>query len=92
MSKPVHTDFELGMNVVYKDGKGNNKAMVYEGETNDRKHIIHLKNSTKLNVANSHLVFIQQMDMGNIPSTPLDYCKEVGTGLTKEEAQRLSRP
>ena len=32
------------------------------------------------------------MDMVNIPSTPLDYCEEVGQDLSKEEAQRLARP
>jgi len=32
------------------------------------------------------------MGMHNIPSTPLEYCKEVGFRLTKEEAQRLARP
>ncbi|KAL7549579.1 hypothetical protein ACHAWF_012836, partial [Thalassiosira exigua] len=30
--------------------------------------------------------------MSNIPATPLDYCKEVGKSLSKEDAQRLARP
>jgi hypothetical protein len=28
----------------------------------------------------------------NIPKTPLDYCKEVGTGISKQEAEALARP
>ncbi|KAL7550148.1 hypothetical protein ACHAWF_013389 [Thalassiosira exigua] len=32
------------------------------------------------------------MSMSNIPSTLLDYCKEVGKRLTNEEPQRLARP
>ncbi len=79
------------MDLFYKDGKGNNEAVVYEGETTYGNHIIRRKDGTKLNVSNSHLAFIHQMDIGNIPATPLDYCREVGKGLTKEEAQRLPR-
>jgi hypothetical protein len=30
--------------------------------------------------------------LGNIPRTPLDYCKEVGKGITKEEAGNLAQP
>jgi len=80
------------MNLLYKDGQGNNEAVVYEGDTLNGKHIVRRKDGTKLHVHSCHLAFLNQMDMGNIPSTPLDYCKEVGQGLTKEDAQRLARP
>ena len=30
---PQNSYYELGMNLVYKDGKGNNEAVVYEGES-----------------------------------------------------------
>ena len=55
-------------------------------------HTVRTKDGTKLPVKASHLTFLNQMDMGNIPSTPLDYCREVGTGITCEEARRLVRP
>ena len=33
--KPSQNEFVLGMDLVYKDGKGNNKAVVYEGASAD---------------------------------------------------------
>ena len=90
---PRNSDFELGMNLVYKDGKGNSEAVVYEGESaNGLNHIIRRKDGTKLLVPDSNLELLHQMSLSNLPQTPLDYCREVGKGLTKEEAQRLARP
>ena len=43
-------------------------------------------------VHDSNLTFLRQIGMGNIPPTLLDYCKEVGVGITQEEAQRLACP
>ena len=81
------------MNLDYKDGKGNNEAVVYEGESaNGLLHIIRRKTGAKLVVPDSNLEHLHQISLSNLPSTPLDYCKEVGKGLTKEEAQRLARP
>ena len=38
---PQNSDYELGMNLVYKDGKGNNEAVVYNGESaNGLNHIV----------------------------------------------------
>jgi len=87
------TDFELGMSLVYKDGEGNNEAVVYEGASPDgMTHTIRKKDGTKIAVHDSNLQFLLQPDLSNLPSTPLDYCKEVGKGLSLEEAQRLARP
>ena len=90
---PPKNNCELGMNLVYKDGQGNNEAVVYEGASADGlSHTIRRANGTRLSVPDSNLAFLQQMGMHNIPSTPLEYCKKVGVRLTKEEAQRLAHP
>ena len=81
------------MNLVYKDGKGNNEAVVYEGESaNGLNHTIRWNDRPKLLVSDSNLEHLHQMSLSNPPQTPLDYCREVGKGLTKEEAKRLSGP
>ena len=46
----------------------------------------------RLNVHDAHLRLTLQADLSNIPRTPLDYCKEVGKGISKEEAEILARP
>jgi hypothetical protein len=58
----------------------------------DLHHTIRRKDGTKLNVHDFHLRIKHQPDLSNIPSTPLDYCKEVGRGITREEAEQLARP
>ncbi len=55
-------------------------------------HTICQKDGTKLNVHDFHFQIKHQPDLSNIPSTPLDYCKEVGRGITREEAEQLARP
>ena len=81
-SHKSQSSFEVGMNLVLKDGAGNTVSVVYEGVAADGlAHTVRTKDSTTLSVQASHLAFLNQMDMGNIPSTPLDYCREVGTGI-----------
>jgi len=81
------------MNLVYNDSQGTNEAVVYKGASADGlSHTIGHNNDTRLSVPDNNLTFLQQMGMHNIPSTPLEYCKEVGVGLSKEEAQRLAHP
>ncbi len=85
--------FQLGMSLLYKDGKGNNKAVVYEGASPDgRSHTVRLKDGSKVITPDSHLRLHDQPDLSNIPSTPLDYCKEIGVGLSREEVQELAYP
>ena len=81
------------MNLVYRDGKGNNEAVVYEGASvNGLVHTIRLANGTKLAVHNSNLQILDQPKFSNIPKTPLEYRNEVGKGLSLTEAQALARP
>lgn len=85
--------FSLGMSLSYYDGQGNAEMVVYEGASPDgMTHIVWRKDGSKLQVHDSYLRLKLQPDLSNLPSTPLDYCKEVGTGLTLEEAQALARP
>ena len=86
-------EFQLGMDLVYRDGKGNNEAVVYEGASADGlSHTIRLANGTKLAVHDSNLQLLDQPDFSNIPKTPLEYRNEIGKGLSLTEAQALARP
>ena len=86
-------DFKLGMDLVYRDGKGNNATVVYEGASSDTlTHTVRLENGTRIDVHDSNLQLLDQPDFSNIPTTPLDYRNEVGHGLSLEEAQALARP
>ena len=55
-------------------------------------HTIRRQDGTHLNVHDPHFRLKVQADLINIPQTPLDYCKEVGKGIMKEEAKALARP
>jgi hypothetical protein len=81
------------MNIIFKDGTGKSKHVVYKGATaSGRKHVIGRINSSQSNIDQSHLSVIKQIEFENIPQTPLDYCKEVGIGITQEQAQQLACP
>ena len=87
------TKFKLGASLLFKDGKGENELVVYEGATLDDKfHTICKADGTKIVTPESHLRIMSQPDLSNIPTTPLDYCKEVKLGISKEEAQALAYP
>ncbi|KAL7535272.1 hypothetical protein ACHAWF_005115 [Thalassiosira exigua] len=91
--KPNGSDFELGQSIVYNDCSGNIEAVVYERACgNGTNHTISHKDGHKSAVHDHHPTHQHQMIMSNIPSTLLDYCKEVGKSLIKEEAQCLARP
>ena len=49
-------------------------------------------NESRIVTQASHVSFLDQPDFSNVPSTPFDYCKEAGTGISKEEAQKLAYP
>ncbi len=81
------------MNIIFKDGTRKSKHVVYEGSTgNGLKHVIRCIDGSWSNVDQSYLSFTNQIGFENIPQTPLDYCKEVGIGITQEQAQRLACP
>jgi hypothetical protein len=73
-------EFKLGMNIIFKDGTGKSEHVVNEGATANGR------------VDQSHLSFTNQIGFENIPQTPLNYSKEVGIGITQEQAQRLACP
>jgi predicted heme/steroid binding protein len=76
------------MSLSFYDGSGNPKIVVYEGVMPDGStHTVCWKDGTCLNVHDAHLRLKMQVDLSNIPKTLLDYCKEVGEGITKEEAE-----
>jgi hypothetical protein len=81
------------MNIIFKDGTGKSKHVVYKGATvSGLKQIIRRIDGSQSNVDQSHLSLINQIGFKNIPQTPLNYCKEVGICITQEQAQGLSCP
>jgi hypothetical protein len=81
------------MNIIFKDGTGISKHDVYEEATaNGLKHIIRHIDGSQSNIDQSHLSSTNQIGLENISPTPLDYCKEVGIGITQEQAQQLACP
>lgn len=86
-------DYEMGMNLVYNDGKGSCESVVYEGAApSGTQHVVRRKDGSKIFVYDVHLSFQSQANLTNLPSTPLDYCKEVRESLSKEEATKLAYP
>ncbi len=62
--------------------------LFYKGPTvNELKHIIRHIDGSQCNIDQSHLSFTNQIGFANIPQTPLNFCKEVGIGITQEQAQ-----
>ena len=99
-SKPASTSddhpkqsFELGLSLSYFDGNGKAEMVVYEGASPDgMSHTIRHKDGTKLIVHDLHLRLKLQTALSNIPLYPLEFSRELGKGITTEEAQALSRP
>ena len=88
------TDFEPGMELIYKDGAGMNLPVVYEGaESNGLIHRIRFDDGHTESVDASHLQLLHQPDLTNIPSTPMDYQREVSEDfISRADAIRLARP
>ena len=85
--------FELGTSLSFYDGHGTSEVVVNEGVMpDDLTHTIRRQDGTRLQVHDAHLCLKLQADLSNIPKTPLDYCKEAGKGISKEEAEALARP
>jgi len=91
-----HTDgssFELGMSLSFYDGRGNSEMVIYEEVMPDGlTHTVRREDGTRQHVHDAHLRLKLQAHLSNIPKTPLDYCKEVGQGISKEEAEALAQP
>ncbi len=86
-------EFKLGMNIIFKDGTGKSKHVVYKGATaSGLKQVIRRIDGSWSHIDQSHLSFINQIGFENIPQAPLDYCQEVGIGISQEQAQRLACP
>ncbi len=78
------------MSLNFYDGMGQAETVVYKGVMPDGlTHTIQRQDGTRLNVHEAHLRLKMQADLTNIPRMPLDYCKEVGKGIMKEEAKAL---
>ena len=87
------SDFVLGQDILYTDDVGNQERVVYKGATPDGQwHTLRKKDTLKIVSPSSNVKFLEQPDFGNLPSTPLDYCREVSVGISKEEAQQLAYP
>jgi len=92
-SQAPSNQFQLGMSLSYFDGGGKTETVVYEGVMPDGlTHTICQADGTRLQVHDAYLRLKLQADLSNLPKTPFDYCKEVGTGITKDEAEALARP
>ncbi len=90
---PPSNTFESGMSLSYYDGLGQAKMVVYKGVMPDGlTHTVWRQNGMRLNVYDAHLCLKMKADLTNILRTPLNYCKEVGKGITKEEAENLAHP
>jgi hypothetical protein len=86
-------EFKLGMNIIFKDGTGKCKHVVNKGATaSGLKQVIRCIDGSQSHLDHSHLSLINQIGFENIPQTPLDYCQEVGIGISQEHAQQLTCP
>ena len=75
------------MSLRFSDGIGQAETVVYEGVMPDGlTHTVRRQDGTRLNVHNAHPCLKMQADLTDIPQTPLDYCKELGNGIMREEA------
>jgi hypothetical protein len=77
----------------FTDGKGSQARVVYKGATADGLwHTLHRDDGSRIVTPASHVSLLDQPVFSNVPSTPLDYCREVGIGISKEAAQVLAYP
>jgi hypothetical protein len=86
--------YSIGQDLIYKDGCGNNVAVVYEGaRPEELMHDIRFEDGTIETVDESQLLMMHQPDLTNLPSTPQDYQREVANGyLPEEDAKKLAQP
>jgi hypothetical protein len=93
LHETLEIEFKLGMDIIFKDGTGKSEHVVYKGLTaSGPKHVIRCIDGSQSNIDQSHLSFINQIEFENIPQSLLDYCQEVGIGITQEHPQQLACP
>jgi hypothetical protein len=88
------SDYEVGMELIFKDGHGSNVPVVYEGAVdNGLMHEVRVESGDTIITDASHLLMLRQPDLTNLPSTPKDYQEEVNKGyLPLKDAIKLARP
>ena len=75
-------DSQLVMNLLYCCGNKESETVVYEGASADGLlNTISLDDNTKLSVYGSNLQLLDQPNFSNMPNTPLEYRREVGSPL-----------
>ena len=69
-----NTDFQLGQDVLFTDGKGSQARVVYKGATPDGLwHTLCRDDGSRIVTPASHVSLLDQPDFSKVPSTPLDY-------------------
>ena len=97
-SKPdeeISLTYQPGSDVYYKSGDGENKVAKYlatrENEGAET-HLIRFEDGRETTTTSSHIQFLEQPDLTNIPVDPESYTDEVQEGLTSEQIQEIARP
>ena len=81
------------MDLLYQNEEVKIVPVFYEDDSaNGILHTIHLKDGENINVYYTNLQLLDQRNFLNTPKTPLDYRKEVGTGISLDELKALERP
>jgi hypothetical protein len=84
-------EFKLGMNIIFKDETEKSEHVDYKRATaRGLKHVIRRIDGSQYNADQNHLSLINQIRFENISQTSLNYCQEVGIGITQEQAQQLA--
>ena len=88
--------FTLGQNLLYNRMVGKelkSDSVIYEGvDASGKNHLIRFKDGDRRAVHDSTLVAELQPSFNNIPSSPMDFQREIGLGVSQQEAQELARP
>ena len=88
---PPPTQYTMGDEVIYHDGNGHSETCVYEGESVNGNHILRKSDGTKVITPASHIQEFGQPTLTNVPTTPLEYCKEI-ENMTADDLKKLVYP
>ena len=76
------------MEIVYRDRAGKNIPAVYDIASEKHiKHTIRLEDGARIDANDINLQLIYQPGFSNLPKAPLNYCNEVGIGISLKESQ-----